>query len=437
MQRWLIITSKALCAAAILCCTASILQAQETDVPTLNSGYYVVVAAYRPTKADLAQKFSQAASEKGVTTSLGMDARRRYCYVYVNRHDNLSASLEEMRKVRRGEFSDAWVRVMTGDGTAEPMIKSTPAVVAKPEPKREPDATVYVAIPKAVVEEQAQPEPPKEQTPAAAVVASVEPAQPANVVTEVIENPPADPIIGPQTLSNTPIFLSLFNARNNRIVNGDIEVIDTERSRSLTKVKGNSYLTLPDPKSKSGELTLACTAFGYRKVQHIIHYKNTEADTAQPHVDLVGNFYLVKFDLVRLQKGDISVLYNVYFYNDAAIMLPESKYELNNLLDMMKDNPNYRIVLHGHTNSNASGPLITMGPSKEYFALAPDIKRGIGSAKDLSRERGEAIKSWLVDNGVAADRIEVKAWGGARMLHDKHSAHAKKNVRVEVEVLED
>jgi hypothetical protein len=38
---------------------------------------------------------------------------------------------------------------------------------------------------------------------------------------------------------------------------------------------------------------------------------------------------------------------------------------------------------------------------------------------------------------VAGDRIEIKAWGGGRMIHDKNSVNAKKNVRVDVEILEE
>jgi outer membrane protein OmpA-like peptidoglycan-associated protein len=138
--------------------------------------------------------------------------------------------------------------------------------------------------------------------------------------------------------------------------------------------------------------------------------------------------------LIRLHKGDIATLYNVYFYNDAAVMLPESQYELNNLLAMMQEKP-YNIVLHGHTNGNASGKIITMGPDKNFFSLSGDVKEGFGSSKELSRERAQTIKEWLVVNGIAADRIEIKGWGGGRMIHDKHSVNAKKNVRVDVEVV--
>jgi hypothetical protein len=74
------------------------------------------------------------------------------------------------------------------------------------------------------------------------------------------------------TLGNTEVFLSLYNARNNRIVEGTVDVVDTERSRLITHVKEMNTLLLPDPKSKSGQLTLICESFGYRKIQQEINY---------------------------------------------------------------------------------------------------------------------------------------------------------------------
>jgi flagellar motor protein MotB len=237
------------------------------------------------------------------------------------------------------------------------------------------------------------------------------------------------------TLGNTEVFLSLFNVQNNRIVDGDVQVIDTERAKLLTKVKGNEYLLLPDPKSKSGQLTLICEAFGYRRVQQEINYPVPLADTVKPFIDLMGTTVVVKFDLMRYSIGDKVILYNVYFYNDAAVMAPESKYELNSLLQMMQERP-FKIILHGHTNGNYKGKIIGLGPDNNFFSLDGSINT-IGSAKDLSRKRAETIKAYLVANGIDPSRIEAKAWGGKHPLYDKHSANAKKNVRVEVEITAD
>src|SRR5258706_110754 len=84
---------------------------------------------------------------------------------------------------------------------------------------------------------------------------------------------------------------------------------------------------------------------------------------------------IVPFGLIRLRKGDISVMYNVYFFKDAAIMQPQSRTEVTSLLTMMKENPNLKIKIHGHTNGNAHGKVISMGKSKKFFSLT-DTREG-------------------------------------------------------------
>jgi outer membrane protein OmpA-like peptidoglycan-associated protein len=396
----------------------SLAQEQGEQLPP---GYYIVVAAYRKGQEDYAKRYISAINKDGRHSKYGYDAGRKYYYVYLDYYKDFNESIDEMLKTRKaGGFDLAWVRIMK-DGLVEPVEGlQTPATVV---------GSVSES-PKEVVAEM----PVVEQKPVEVVEAIVEEVKEP---VAIASTPKLDSIQGPKNLSKTPVFLKLYNSTNNKVIEGEIQIIDAERSRPIRKVKANDYLTLPDPGTKSGKLTLLCDVFGYRKVQHEIHYKDTEADTAQSSIDLMGNYYLVKFDMIRIHRGDISTLYNVYFYNDAAIMLPESKFELNSLLGMLNENPKYKIVLHGHTNGNAAGKLLTMGESKNFFEISQDVKKGVGSAKDLSRERAEVIREWLIAQGISGDRMEVKAWGGKRMVHDRNSEHARKNVRVEVEVVEE
>jgi outer membrane protein OmpA-like peptidoglycan-associated protein len=76
-----------------------------------------------------------------------------------------------------------------------------------------------------------------------------------------------------------------------------------------------------------------------------------------------------------------------------------------------------------------------MGEKDDFFSLETS-KNTVGTAKDLARHRAETIKKYLVTNGITGDRIEIKAWGGKRPLYDKNGVNAKKNVRVEVEILD-
>jgi outer membrane protein OmpA-like peptidoglycan-associated protein len=381
-------------------------------------GYYVVVSAYASSRENLAKQYVEDLKQSGIAAEYGFDSGRKLYFVYLKYFTSLKESLKHMSATRkRGKFTDAWVRVIPGYIAALQTTPPPPEVKTSTTPEGKNEEKNHTATP-AKTEDIAAKEAPVD-----------------SVANEVTENPP---IVQHEvmTLGNTEVFLSLYNARNNRIVEGDVQVIDTERSRAITRVKGNEYLVLPDPKSKSGQLTLICEAFGYRKVQQEINYPLPLADTVKPHIDLMGTTIVINFDLVRYHKGDIATLYNVYFYNDAAIMRPESSFELNSLLQLMLENPNYRIRLHGHTNGSYHGKVITMGPDKNFFSL-DGSKQGSGSAKDLSYNRASVIKDYLISKGIAADRMELKAWGGKRPLYDKRSPNAQKNVRVEVEILEE
>jgi outer membrane protein OmpA-like peptidoglycan-associated protein len=409
-------------------CLSTFSQEAITPEPLLARGYYIVVAAYRARSLDFVKRFTTRVNRNGRHAKYGYDAIRGFYYVYLDYYTNFDVSIKEMLKTRKaGGFTDAWVRIMK----TQPMNEKVNLLVEQKAGESTPPGE-KIQLKK---EEEIKPVEPAREAVTLQETVVTQVALISNAVT--IENLNTDPVYHPEILTHAPVFLSMNNPTNNSIVPGDIEVIDTERSRLISKVKGNDYLTLPDPKSKSGNLTLVGSAFGYRRLQHEIGYKSTEKDTLQPYIALVGNYYMIKFDMVRLHRGDIATLYNVYFYNDAAIMLPESKYELNSLLQMMKENPRYRIRLHGHTNGHARGTIVTMGERKNFFELTPDVKKGIGSARDLSRERAEVIRDWLIANDISADRMDIKAWGGSRMIHDKNSVHARKNVRVEVEVLQD
>ena len=381
------------------------------DSKELTPGYYIVVSAYAKSQQKMAQQYVEVLKGKGHNAEYGYNSSRKFYFVYLKYFNNLRESLRDMKKTREeGSFTDAWVRVVSGD------IPS----VADSDSSRPPGSSAHC-------------DPHTKRDKANGCGSGTEPDAPDEI--PVTDNPEIVqyPVM---TLGNTEVFLSLFNARNNRIVEGDVEVIDTERAKLITKVKGNEYLNLPDPKSKSGQLTLICDVFGYRKIQQEINYPLPLADTVKDFVDLMGTTLVVNFNLVRYHKGDLATLFNVYFYNDASVMLPESKYELNSLLQLLQENPNYRIRLHGHTNGNYRGKIITMGAEKNFFSLTGSVQR-TGTAKELSYDRAEIVKAYLESQGIQSDRMELKGWGGRRPIYDKNSANAKRNVRVVVEILED
>jgi outer membrane protein OmpA-like peptidoglycan-associated protein len=79
----------------------------------------------------------------------------------------------------------------------------------------------------------------------------------------------------------------------------------------------------------------------------------------------------------------------IHFDFDSAIIKSESKAELQKVLEYLKNNPQVKIEIQGHTDSRGS----------ENYNL------------NLSAKRAKAVKDYLVTNGVDANRLETKAFG--------------------------
>ena len=227
-------------------------------------------------------------------------------------------------------------------------------------------------------------------------------------------------------------YFHLFRADNGHRVEGEVDAIDFERSRKMATYSANKPVTVRMPSGELKQVSFLCQVFGYRKQQREFDPNDPANDI---YLDDQGNI-VVPFELVRLQKGDIAIMYNVFFFKDAAVMRPESRYEVNNLLALLNENPSYNIKIHGHTNGNASGKIIRMDKPGNFYSLA-GTKQGFGSARKLSGERAEVIRNFLISSGISPDRMEIKAWGGKKPIHDKHSVRANENVRVEIEILSD
>lgn len=234
------------------------------------------------------------------------------------------------------------------------------------------------------------------------------------------------------------IFPKTLYARNSKPIQGKVEVVDPIRVKLIKNINANELSKVPDPKNGSHLIQLTADIFGYRKVQHDLALIMLEGETPSDYIFLQGDTILVEFLLERLKTGDIATMYNVFFRNEAAIMESTSQYELNGLLEMLKENPDYRIVIHGHANGNKSGKIIMLTEENpDFFTISEENKRGWGSAKKLSEARATTIKRYLEANGIEGSRMVVKGWGGKKMIYDYNSLDAKKNVRVEIEIIQD
>jgi len=381
---------------------------------------YVVIGAFSHHKN--AVKFTAQANrvveQLKLKAAYELNLNRNLYYVYVLITDDHELAINEAKRVRsETDFSDTWV--YHGPFTkVENDEQGMRAVDINPETNQNID--------------QVSTSDKTDSIPQQNPVSTENFVSATTNTTDVPDTKPKNALPDNDNINGKKFIFKLFRGVDNIEVPGDVDAIDVDRTRKMGTYKGNMPVKVSPPNSKSGEVSLVCEVFGYRKVQHDLDYNKPTGDDISIDQD---NDIIVPFELVRLQKGDIAIMYNVYFFKDAGVMRPESRYEVNSLLEMLKENPKYKIKIHGHTNGSAPGKIISIGDSKNYFSLA-DTKEGIGSAKKLSEERANVIKEYLVSSGVDPNRMQIKAWGGKKPIQDKHSTRAQENVRVEIEILE-
>ncbi|HEX8548880.1 MAG TPA: OmpA family protein [Cytophagaceae bacterium] len=127
------------------------------------------------------------------------------------------------------------------------------------------------------------------------------------------------------------------------------------------------------------------------------------------YTEIKKNLYLTP-----LEVGQIIELKKLFFIQSKDELLPTSFPELDKTLAVLKQNPKMVIELRGHTDDTGE-------PEKNLL---------------LSRHRVEAVKKYLVNKGITAERIKTKAFGETMPVASNESEETRQqNRRVEMMIL--
>jgi outer membrane protein OmpA-like peptidoglycan-associated protein len=129
-------------------------------------------------------------------------------------------------------------------------------------------------------------------------------------------------------------------------------------------------------------------------------------------------------DLGKVSAGQRIILDRIYFYAGEHIVRKESADALEMLYSSLTTHPKVRIKIEGH--------VCCISPST-VDALDEGTHR-----LELSINRARAIRDYLVDRGISADRIEYAGYGRKYPIVpiENNEEDADKNRRVEIRVIE-
>ena len=131
--------------------------------------------------------------------------------------------------------------------------------------------------------------------------------------------------------------------------------------------------------------------------------------------DINGDGEIEKnFELMPITVGRVMKLNKLFFVQSKADITEDSYPQLDILVKMLNDYPSMVIQLEGHTDYRGSASL----------------------NMDLSKDRVEEIKEYLVAKGIKKRRIKTEAFGGTRPITTEATEEAQsRNRRVEVRIL--
>jgi outer membrane protein OmpA-like peptidoglycan-associated protein len=196
-----------------------------------------------------------------------------------------------------------------------------------------------------------------------------------------------------------------------------IELIDNGNQTLVSEFSndgqsGKYILTLPAGKNYG----IAVKSEGY-----LFHSENFDIPESAGFREYEKIIYLKK-----IKKGESIVLRNIFFDLNKYSLKPESKTELDRLIQLLDDNPELRIEISGHTDSRGSDTY----------------------NQSLSEDRSKAVVDYLVAiGGFPRDRFEFKGYGEDKPLYsnedikklkikeDIEEAHSL-NRRTEFKILE-
>ncbi len=197
--------------------------------------------------------------------------------------------------------------------------------------------------------------------------------------------------------------------------------------KAAQKVADNGAFKLLLPPTQPYQLSV--TATGYKPYREALTFTSDRTDRlygktialqraddkAAPTQQLIAQTRIEVLPELVPTVGATATLNAIRFVQSRPELLPESQPTLDLLLGFLKQNPRTRIELAGHTDNQG------------------DFDQNV----TLSRERAEAVRLFLLKNGIAARRIQARGYGSTRPIAANSREETRQlNRRVEMTVLE-
>jgi OOP family OmpA-OmpF porin len=151
--------------------------------------------------------------------------------------------------------------------------------------------------------------------------------------------------------------------------------------------------------------------------KYTVQYKTFSANKDYNVLDMPAAEGLIQFDYkLTISPPKVYTLNNVFFDTGKSTLKPESAKELNELAEYMGLKKAMVVEIAGHTDNVGNKD----------------------SNQNLSLERANSVRTYLIKKGIAAERIVAKGYGDTQPIADNATdAGKQKNRRTEVRTIKE
>ncbi len=189
-------------------------------------------------------------------------------------------------------------------------------------------------------------------------------------------------------------------------VQARIHLVDVERNdtiRTLYSGKGDGKFLMSLPLER--EYAAFVEAPRYLFASKNFYLKSLTEET----------YFDLTIDLTPVRPGKTVRLDNIFFAFDSYKLKPESEPELRFLTTFLQRNPRLSIEIQGHTDNVGSDEVNST----------------------LSQQRAESVRTYLLNQGIDAERVTAKGYGESMPIAPNDSPENRKlNRRTEFKILE-
>jgi outer membrane protein OmpA-like peptidoglycan-associated protein/Tol biopolymer transport system component len=182
----------------------------------------------------------------------------------------------------------------------------------------------------------------------------------------------------------------------------------------LTDLKKGNIISQMQSKLENGEFLITVPknidfALHAEKEGYMFYSRNIYRD----NLSLSKDGFLI-IELEKVKPGTF-ILENIFFEKSKSSLKKSSLVELNKVLKLMQINPDLKIQISGHTDSDGD----------DDFNL------------ELSINRAKSVVNWLIENNIDQNRLSFKGYGETRPIEENNSiANKAKNRRTELTIIE-